>query len=88
MSELETKLRERTDVESLINLKIKTLEEGRELVEKISKSMSELLQEAIATPGLSNIDSKCYSDVRYDLKTARHNIQYQLLRLAKLNRSK
>jgi hypothetical protein len=84
--ELEKELRERTQVNELISLKVRATEEGRETVEKINSSMSDLLNEMRDHPDMSNEISQAYTNVRYDLKTARHNIQYQMMRLTKVNK--
>lgn len=83
MTELETKLRERTSVDELLVKKITTVAEGRQAVEYISTFMSELLNE-MASRVMNNEMSQVYTDVRYDLKTARHNIQSQMTRLVRL----
>lgn len=87
MNQLEIELRNRTEIESLLTIdrQMKTVEEGRELIAKIDKFMSELISE-MREKDLNNEDSQAYSDVRYDLKTARHNIHYKMMKIVKEKR--
>lgn len=82
----EQELRVRTNVDDMLIIKIETVEEGRELVTCINGFMHELLNEVRDMEDVSNATSEAYNKVRYDLKTARHNIQYQMLRLARLKK--
>jgi hypothetical protein len=84
---MEDELRKRTGVDELLTKEIETTAEGRELVEQINKSMSELLGE-MRENDLTNEASNAYQNVRYDLKKSRSSIQQQMLRLAKFSGGK
>jgi hypothetical protein len=78
---MEDELRTRTNVNQLLTKEVATLDEGLKLVEQINASMSELLVE-MAAKDLNNEEFEAYNNVRYDLKTARHNIRQQNMKLA------
>lgn len=79
---MEEELRTRTNVDALIGAKIATIEEGKELMAEVDKWNKQLLHEMVEKD-LNNADQKAYSDVRYDLKTAKQRIGAQLTNLVK-----
>lgn len=83
MEELEQELRQRTNVDTLIGTKIQTIEEGKELLAVIEQHSHALLNEMVEKD-LNNAEQKCYTDVRYDLKTAKQRIGAQLTTMVKL----
>lgn len=83
---MEETLRQRTGVDQLMVARITTIPEGRELVDKINKFAFELLNEAREAGNFDNEKSKAYTDVRYDLRTARNNVQNQMTKLVKAKR--
>lgn len=82
MSQFEKQLRSRVDVDRLVGTRIKTIEEGKLLMEEINTWSKKLLQEMI-DKDLNNEQEKAYSDMRYDLKTAKQRIGSQLTALVK-----
>jgi hypothetical protein len=82
MDEYEQSLRERFDVDDLLTLRIKDLDQGKELVEKIDRWLGESLNE-MRESNLNNDQSDIWFDVLYDLKTARKKIQSQMALLVR-----
>lgn len=84
---MEHDLRVITNVDTLLNKKIDTIQEGRELIETINAYMSQLLNEMRDREDITNDISEAYNNVRYDLKKARNNIQQQMMHMVKLRKS-
>lgn len=65
----------------LSHYKIKSIEDGKELVAEIEQTMNDIL--VAMREDISNESHKQYTDLHYDFKKARNNIQSQMGTLVK-----
>lgn len=87
MIELEKQLRERTGVDKLLEAKINGLDEGHEVMAEIDKQNKELFVE-MREKDLNNEQFEAYNNVRYDLKTARHNMHVRMAQFVRIKRKR
>lgn len=69
-------------VDELLTLKVKTIAEGKELVEEINQAGKQIL-ENMRAEDITNELHRAYSDLHYDFIKARKNIQSQMVKLVR-----
>ena len=82
MNSLEQELRDRTNVDDLMNKKIQNVPQGNALVNACKQRRAELFRE-MCDNEFDNVTTQAYNNVRYDLHTAIKRIGSQQAKMVR-----